>query len=182
MTTTTINFIAGPSVGKSVMTSLVFAKLKMKGFNAEIVPEYAKQLVWTEEFELLNNQYHVSYYQNKLLKALDGKTDLIITDGCLLHGLVYNMINPDNTSDKDKTKTAILNWFNSSNNINIYLERNPKILYEDAGRIQNENEAIHIDNLLKFQLFDNKIDYKSFVSDENNISDIINYIDKKLKA
>ena len=79
-----INFIAGPSVGKSVMTSLIFSKMKIKGYNCEIVPEYAKQLVWTEEYELLNNQYHVSYYQNKLLNALKDKTDFIITDGCLL--------------------------------------------------------------------------------------------------
>lgn len=171
-----VNLIAGPGVGKSVMTSLVFAKLKIQGFNVEIVPEYAKQLVWTEEFELLNNQYHVSYYQNKLLKALDEKTDLVVTDGCLLHGLVYNMINSNNTSDKDKTKMAILDWFNNMNNINIYLERNPNISYQTEGRIQNEDEAVHVDNLLKFQLFDNKIKYKSFISSEDSIDEIIKYI------
>lgn len=179
--TYTINFIAGPGVGKSVMTSLIFAKMKMKGYNAEIVPEYAKQLVWTEEYELLNNQYHISYYQNKLLKALDGKTDFIVTDGCLLHGLVYNMINPHNTSDKDKTKKAILDWFNSSNNINIYLERNDNIEYEQEGRLQNLEEAIHVDNLLKFQLFDNKIDYKKFKSSEDKVHKIIKYIESKIE-
>lgn len=167
-----INFISGPGVGKSVMTSLTFAKLKMMGLNVEIVPEYAKQLVWTEEFDLLNNQYHVSYYQHKLLKALNNKTDLIVTDGCLLHGLVYNMINPDNTSNKDKTEKAILDWFNESNNINIYLERNPIISYQTEGRIQSETEAIHIDNLLKFQLFNNKIEFKSFISSEDSMMDI----------
>lgn len=176
-----INFISGPSTGKSVMTSLIFAKMKMKGYNVEIVPEYAKQLVWTEEFDLLNNQYHVSYYQNKLLKALDGKTDFIVTDGCLLHGLVYNMINTNNTSDKDKTKKAILDWFNSSKNINIYLERNPNIKYEQEGRIQTKEEATHIDNLLKFQLFDNKIDYVSFISSEENVDSIIAHIETKIK-
>lgn len=178
--TTVVNFIAGPGVGKSVMTSLVFAKLKINGHNSEIVPEYAKQLVWTEEFELLNNQYHVSYYQNKLLKALDGKTNMIITDGCLLHGLVYNMINPDNTSDKDKTKKAILDWFNDYKNINIYLERNPNIRYEEAGRMQDLEEAIHVDNLLKYQLFDNNIEYKSFESSEENLPNILKYIESKL--
>lgn len=175
-----INFIAGPGVGKSVMTSLLFAKLKISGYNCEIVPEYAKQLVWTEEFELLNNQYHVSYYQNKLLSALLNKTQFIITDGCLLHGLVYNMVNPHNTSDTAKTKVAILNWFKSYSNINIYLERNPHIDYENAGRIQTQDEARHLDNLLKYQLFDNKIDYKSFESNEENIPKIIEYIQSKI--
>lgn len=178
---TVINFIAGPGVGKSVMTSLLFAKLKMMGYNAEIIPEYAKQLVWTEEFELLNNQYHVSYYQNKLISSLIDKTDLIITDGCLLHGLVYNMINPNNTSDKDKTKNAILTWFNNFKNINILLERNPDIAYQNEGRIQNLEEANHVDNLLKFQLFDNKINYKPFRSSEQTIPDILNYIVEMIK-
>ncbi len=171
-----INFIAGPGVGKSVMTSLAFARMKISGKNCEIVPEYAKQLVWMEEFELLNNQYHVSYYQNKLIRALEGKTDYIITDGCLLHGLVYNMVNPHNTSDKDKTKDAILKWFGESDNINIYLERNTKIDYETEGRLQTKEEAIHIDNLIKFQLFGNKINYKSFVSSEDSIPLILEYI------
>jgi len=171
-----INFIAGPGVGKSVMTSLIFANMKMSGMNCEIVPEYAKQLVWTEEFDLLNNQYHVSYYQNKLIQALNNKTDFIITDGCLLHGLVYNMINPDNTSDKDKTQAAILKWFSESENINIYLERNLEINYEQSGRVQNLEESTHIDNLIKYQLFQNKIRYKSFISSENNINPILEYI------
>lgn len=179
--TTIVNFIAGPGVGKSVMTSLIFAKLKMKGINAEIIPEYAKQLVWTEEYELLNNQYHVSYYQNKLLRSLDGKTDVVVTDGCLLHGLVYNMINPYNTSDKDKTKKAILEWFGESKNINIYLERNPNIKYQQEGRQQTLDESIHVDNLLKYQLFDNKIDYKSFECGEENIPQMIEYIEDGLK-
>lgn len=179
--TTVINFIAGPGVGKSVMTSLVFARLKMMGYNTEIIPEYAKQLVWTEEFELLNNQYHVSYYQNKLISSLMNKTDIVVTDGCLLHGLVYNMINPDNTSDKDKTKHAILNWFNSFKNINILLERNQELPYQQEGRIQNLEEANHVDNLLKFQLFDNKIKYKPFVSSEENIPQILEYITESMK-
>lgn len=179
--TTVVNFIAGPGVGKSVMTSLVFAKLKMMGINAEIIPEYAKQLIWTGEFELLNNQYHVSYYQNKLIKSLKDKTDVVVTDGCLLHGLVYNMINPDNTSDKDKTKEAILNWFNESININIYLERNIDIDYQQEGRLQNLEEAMHVDNLLKFQLFDNKIEYKSFRSSESQLPQMLDYINDTLK-
>jgi len=179
--TTVVNFIAGPGVGKSVMTSLIFAKLKIMGINAEIIPEYAKQLVWTEEFELLNNQYHVSYYQNKLLKSLVDKTDVIVTDGCLLHGLVYNMINICNTSDKDKTKEAILKWFNESKNINLFLERNNDLDYKQEGRIQKLEAAIHIDNLLKFQLFDNKIEYKAFKSSEDSVSKMLEYINEGLK-
>lgn len=176
-----VNLIAGPGVGKSVTTSLIFANLKILGLNAEIVPEYAKQLVWTEEFELLNNQYHVSYYQNKLFSSLVDKIDIIVTDGCLLHGLVYNMINQNNTSDKDKTKTAILKWFNAYNNINIFLERNETLEYKQHGRLQKIEEAIHIDNLLKFILFENNICYKNFKSGEQSMDEMIEYINYGLQ-
>lgn len=177
--TTVVNFISGPGVGKSIMTSLMFARLKILGYNAEIIPEYAKQLVWTKDFDLLNNQYHVSYYQNKLIRSLDGIVDIIVTDGCLLHGLVYNIINPHNTSDKDKTKKAILDWFHLSHNVNIFLERNIDIKYQQEGRIQGLEEAGHIDNLLKFLLFDNGIDHKVFKSSEEIMPDMIEYIKMK---
>ena len=178
--TNVINFISGPGVGKSIMTSLLFARLKIMGYNTEIIPEYAKQLVWTEDFDLLNNQYHVSYYQNKLIRALDGKFEIAVTDGCLLHGLVYNIVNPHNTSDKDKTKKAILDWFHMSNNINIFLERNVDIKYQQEGRLESLEKAIHIDNLLKFQLFDNKIEHKVFRSSEDLIPDMIEYVKNKI--
>jgi hypothetical protein len=112
MKTKIINFISGPSGGKSLFTSALFIELKLRGYSAEIVPEFAKKLVWEEEFELLNNQYYVSNQQYKLLKAVNGKIPFIITDGSLLHGIVYNKINTENTSNIEKTEKAILNWFN----------------------------------------------------------------------
>ena len=45
-----VNFISGPGCGKSLMSVLCYAELKMKHLKVEYVPEYAKGLVWSKIF------------------------------------------------------------------------------------------------------------------------------------
>lgn len=176
MKTKIINFISGPSGGKSLCTYATVIEMKVNGYSAEIVPEFAKNLVWDEDFESLNNQYYVSREQYKLLKAVNGKIPFVITDGSLLHGLVYNKINPDNTSNIEKTEKAILNWYNQFDNIVIFLDRNPEHKYEFAGRLQNEEEAKKIDSLLESELKINNISFYRVKSDLSNIPEICELI------
>jgi len=167
-----INLVAGPGVGKSVLTSLIFANLKILGESSEIVSEVAKSLVWKNMLEDLNNQYYVSKEQFKLLNGLNGKVEYVITDGSLIHGLIYNKINPNNICNLEKTEKAILDWFNSFNNIVYYIKRPNNMKYEEEGRIQNEEEAKYVDLLLKKVMDTNKIKYKVF-NLEKNTSDLI---------
>ncbi len=46
--TLVINMFAGPGAGKSTLAAGTFFRLKCLGVNAEIAPEYAKDLVWEE--------------------------------------------------------------------------------------------------------------------------------------
>lgn len=170
-----INILGGPGVGKTTIATLVFAELKLLGKNAEYVSEYAKQLVWTNDFELLNNQHHVTNHQVKLFKGMVGKVDYIITDGSILHGLYYNLHNEDNVSNIDKTEKYIIECYNSFNNVNIMLTRG-NYDYETAGRIQSIDEAKHVDIVLPMLLKDNNIEFKEFVSSRNVVNEIINEI------
>jgi len=43
-----VDFFAGPGAGKSTTAADVFAKLKWRGVNAELIGEYAKDLTWSE--------------------------------------------------------------------------------------------------------------------------------------
>lgn len=176
-----INIIAGPSCGKTTICSLLFAKLKIKGFVVEYVQEFAKSLVWTENYDLLNNQYYVTQTQFNLMKQMIGKVDFIVTDGSLLHGLYYNRHNKDNISNIEKTETFILNSYNQFNNINIFLERG-NFPYEHQGRIQNEDEAKEIDVILKHMLKQSNINFECMKSDasDENLSLMINYILSKI--
>ncbi|ARF09975.1 AAA domain protein [Indivirus ILV1] len=175
-----INFISGPSSGKTTLSALLFAKLKLKKkYSVEYVQEYAKHLVWTKQFDILNNQYYVTQYQYKLLKQMNGVVDFIITDGPLIQGMYYNMHNRDNISNVEKTEKYIVDCHSEFNNINIFLSRG-NYEYETQGRLQNEEEAKEIDVILKHLLKQKHIDFIIFDAnaDDTNINKIIEYIEK----
>jgi hypothetical protein len=175
-----VNLVSGPGTGKSILAARLFAELKMRGLNVEYVSEYAKQLTWLKEYELLHNQHHVSHQQYRMLDSLKDSVDIIVTDGSLLHGLVYNIIDRNNTSNIDKTANSILNWFNQFNNIVVYLERDLSFNYQQAGRTQTLEEAIHIDNLLKYVLFDNKIEYRTWKVGDKDINPLVEEIESQI--
>lgn len=173
--TKVINIIAGPGAGKSTLVALLFGKMKVQRFDIEMVHEYAKSLVWLKMFEELNNQYHVSLSQFKLLKSLDGVVDYIITDGSLLHGVHYNKSNINNVSNIEKTEAAIKEYYNKFDNINIFIER-ADFGYEEKGRIENEKEAIEADIALENILINLDLDFLKITGAEENIPEIIKYI------
>lgn len=170
-----INLISGPGGGKTTMAVLIFAEMKILGYNVEYVPEYAKQLVWMQDFDTLNNQYHVSNRQFKLFDSMKNAVDFIITDGSLLHGLYYNRTNQNNVSNIEKTEKFILDCYKKFNNINIILDRrdNP---YKQEGRIQSFNEALTIDRALIELLRENDIKFFNFIAKKENVENIIRFI------
>lgn len=56
-----VNPFGIPGAGKSAGAAYVFSKLKMKGVNAELVTEYAKDMVW-EILTLLTLMQCVSFF------------------------------------------------------------------------------------------------------------------------
>ncbi len=171
-----INILGGPGIGKSLISYRLASEMKLKGYTCEFVREYAKHLVYLEDFETLSNQHQVSKEQYKLFKAINGKVQYIITDGSLLHGLYYNRYDENNISNIEKTEKRILEYYNEFDNINIYLIRNENATYEQNGRIQTEEESKTIDNVLKKQLKDFGIGYTEFKSDISSIENIISHI------
>ena len=84
----------------------------------------------------------------------------VITDEPLVHGIYYNLHNRDNTSNIDKTEAYILKAHRDFQNINILLKRDEH-QYEQAGRIQDEQEAREIDVILQYILRLNEIDFNA---------------------
>jgi hypothetical protein len=175
MKTVVVNFVAGPGVGKSLMSALIYSELKMMNITAEYVQEYAKLLVWQERFEELNNQYLVSTKQYKMLKAVDKKVDVICTDSPLLLGLLYNKTYKTNVSNIEKTEAMILTKMEEFNNIYIFLER-MDYPYETQGRVHNEIEARIIDKQLKELLENLGIEHLTVKSQKNSIQEIMSYV------
>lgn len=174
--TKVVNFISGPGVGKSTMSSMVYAELKMLHKSVEIVPEVAKWLIYRGELEKLNDQYYVSSEQYKQIKALDGKVEYVIGDSGILTGLYYNRAYRSNMSDVTKTERMILDKNNEFNNIYIYVERNSEFPFEKEGRVHTEDESEIVDIELKEMLSEFKISYKSFLSHRDSVRGIVDYI------
>lgn len=178
--TVVVNFIGSPCSGKSLLSALTFAELKLRGKVCEYVQEFAKTLVWLKDFSTLNNQYYVSSRQNGIIRSIvdTGQIDFIITDGPLLNGLYYNRYNPDNVSSVEKTEKFILDRYAEYDNFNVYLRRG-NFAYETAGRIQTMEEANEVDSVLYAMLKESSIPLLEIESCPDNIKKIV---DELLKA
>ena len=129
-----INLFGGPGTGKSTLAAALFADLKMKGINAELVTEFAKDLVWTERTKELKDQVYIFGKMYHKLWRLQGKVDVVICDSPLPLCIHYaNEATPDRFGD------FVMEAFNQFKNINVVCERT--FAYQQAGRYQDEDEA-----------------------------------------
>jgi hypothetical protein len=162
-----VNLISGPGAGKSTLAAGLYWYMKTQSYNnliVELVREYAKDLVWLQEFELLKDQVHVTCEQYKRMLMLDGKVDIAITDSPLLIGLVYGQYPKEFISD-------VLKMDSQFHNINIFIKRN--LPYESSGRIQNESEARDKDLEIRKLYKVNNIPYIDLDETDNSLFTIM---------
>lgn len=150
--TKVINIVASPCAGKSTLACSLFSILKRMHLNVEYVSEFAKDLVWKGEIDLLNNQYYVAYRQYEILKSVYGKVDYIVCDSPLVVSLFYNYYNKDNVSDVLGTSRMILDKMEEFDNMYIFIKRRKELPYISVGRIHSEEESTNIEENLEYLL------------------------------
>lgn len=170
MNTQIINLFGGPGTGKSTIAALVFGELKKKGYEIELVTEYAKDKVWEESYKTLENQIYVFGKQLHRIWRVKNKVNFIITDSPILLSIIYDKEKNDNL------KRLVLDVHNNFNNINILIKRDT--IYNPNGRFQNEIEAKLIDKQIINLLKNNSIDFHE-INITNAVEEIINIITKK---
>lgn len=111
--------------GKSTLASYLFTELKVRGFEAELVHDVAKDLVWEEDWKALNNQMYVFANQLQYLDKLVGKVEYVITDSPLLLQIGYYK-ERQQPAQKHFKKLCIA-YANRYNNINIFLKSNKDV-------------------------------------------------------
>ena len=84
-----VNLFAGAGAGKSTCASGVFTLLKHHNVNAELITEYAKDLVWEERLHLNRSDLEIFTEQLKRQHRLKGKVDVMVTDSPILLSSVY---------------------------------------------------------------------------------------------
>ncbi|MFB5634980.1 MAG: AAA family ATPase [Candidatus Nitrosomaritimum aestuariumsis] len=141
-----INFFAGPSAGKSTIAAALFHKMKIEGFNVELVTEFAKDIVYDERFSIFKRQDYMFAQQRHRLERLRGKVDFVITDSPLLLIMVYSEDQATwRKSTNDLFKSFIYNVaVNEYDNINLFIQRPDKGFRSD-GRIHDLEDSIRVD-------------------------------------
>ena len=163
-----INAFGGPGSGKSVSCMDICQQLKKLGYNAEYVQEYAKELVYDKDWEMLDgspdNQFEVLKEQLRRVDRLYGKADFIVTDSPVLLNGVYNK---SLTPEYDAMVTSLYNDFE---NFTYFVERDASA-YQQEGRIQNLEESQKIDQDIKQLLSEKEIYYGIY--NHNTIDKIV---------
>lgn len=158
--TLVINAFGGPGAGKTTACLHIASELKKRGFVAEYVPEYAKELVWDKNFKMLDgseeHQKMILAEQKKRLDRLIGQVDFIVTDAPVLLNSVY--LDSDNKESYDK---ALVELFNKYDNFNLEIVRDVGS-FEQEGRIHNLEQSQQADNDIRKLLNENGIYYGTY--------------------
>ncbi|MFY8044214.1 MAG: hypothetical protein ACOVOD_14945, partial [Rhodoferax sp.] len=149
---------------KSLISSAVILYLHLHSKTVETIPDFAKSLVWQQNFEVLKNQYFIAQRQYEMLNLLDGQVQFLITECSLPQVLYYNENYPENICDIAKTRAQILEWYRQHNNINLFVERGDK-KYVHTGRFQDEDQAIEVDRGLRGMLVREGLHYTALKPD-----------------
>ncbi len=164
--TVVINAFGGPGAGKTTACLHIAAQLKKRGFSAEYVQEYAKELTWDKNFEMLDgspeHQKLIFAEQTKRLNRLVGKVDFVVTDAPLLLNSVY--LDPSYSKKQAYTK-AVMERFQKYDNFCFVVGRDTSY-FETIGRTQSLEESIQKDNEIVQLLKDNQVYFKTYSHDE----------------
>lgn len=83
-----VNLIGEPGAGKSTMAAGLFHALKARSYNCELVTEYTKELILTEDRWTLSDELIVFAEKYRRVRRLE-KVDIVITDSPLINSIVY---------------------------------------------------------------------------------------------
>ena len=171
--TLVVNFFGGPGAGKSTNSAKLFAELKDRGINCELVREYAKDLVWEERKVEFKNQMAIAGKQIKRIDAVEGQVDVIVTDSPIILSSYYNQ------RYKAEFDALLIKVFNDYENFNIVLTREKA--YNPKGRFQTEDEAKGIDAGVVKMLDEFKLPYTVFSVSEKSIKDLGDLVVERIK-
>jgi hypothetical protein len=175
-----INLFAGPGTGKSTTCAALFAELKYRGVNTEMVLEYAKSAAWegrlsaskiengvyTPPSKIAKAQEYIFGKQSFGLSRVADEVAFTITDAPLLLGLVYMPTEFGMPSLRQTIREAHRQY----DNLNVFLVRNKP--YNPKGRVQDEEGAKELDTKIREMLLMND-SFHILQFDRENVTQII---------
>ena len=174
-----VNLFGVPGAGKSTGAAYIFSQLKMRGINAELITEFAKDKVWENNEKVFKNQLYLFGKQSFRISRVQDEVDVIVTDSPLLLSIFYN-------------KTPILgehfnyvvyDVFNSYNNMNYLIHRTKP--YNPSGRMQTEEESNALAQPMVDLLTNWNVPYSNISGDidgyDQIVSEVLQLVNKEKK-
>lgn len=172
-----VNLIGGPGAGKTTSMAGIFNKLKCQGIDAEMVSEFAKELIYENRKDTMKDELYIFAKQSHRLFCVNGKVDVIVTDRPLILTVLFNNLYGKKSKELDD---LVLSEFKEYNNFNFFINRvNP---YQTNGRNETEELSDKIAIGLKQILVNNDIEYETLDANENVVDIIVDKIIKKLES
>lgn len=174
MNTIVINLTGAPGAGKSTLAALVFSKLKMKNISCELVSEFAKDLVWDNSMNKLNDQLYVFSEQFHRVWRLKDKVNVVITDSPMILSIYYNCMQDIDNRFSSEFDDLVLSCHNKFNNLNFFIKRDHA--FETNGRRHSEEESNEIEQRLMTIYNKLEIPYEIVYSSEEYADKIVSCI------
>ncbi len=168
-----VNMFAGAGAGKSTCASGIFTLLKHHNVNAELITEYAKDLVWEGRLHLNRNDMEIFSEQLRRQHRLRGKVDVMVTDSPILLSSVY--IEPFD----ELFHATVMREFKKYNNMNYYIKRVKP--YMKLGRAESKNGAKKIDDKVVEFLDKEQVVYEKRLGNSETVNYITGLILGKLR-
>lgn len=159
-----VNLYGAPGAGKSTGAAYVFSQLKMKGVNAELVTEFAKDKVWEESKAVFENQLYIFAKQYFRISRLRGKVDVVVTDSPLLLSSFYG---DEEQILGSEFKALVKKVSGSYACYDAFIDRVKP--YNPAGRFQNEQESDEVSVALVTFLKERNIFPKHYNGDTEGV-------------
>lgn len=154
MSALVVNLFGVPGAGKSTRAAYIFYRLKVAGYNAELVTEFAKDKVWENNEEVFKNQAYIFGKQSFKISRCAKKVDVIITDSPLPLSILYN----NDPALTENFNASVMDVFNSYQNMNYLILRTKP--YNPSGRLQTEKESDALKEPITLLLNSRGVDYK----------------------
>ena len=147
----------------------------MRGINAELVTEFAKDMVWEDNKEVFKNQAYIFGTQSFRISRCQDKVDVIVTDCPLFLTAFYNQSPILGKQFND----VVFSVFNSYNNINYFIDRVKD--YNPIGRLQTEKEALALKAPMLQMRKDYKVDFTTIDRSLKGYDLIVEQVSRKLQ-
>lgn len=137
-----INLYGGPGAGKTTTALRLTGALKAAGYEAEYVPEYARDLALEERLNV-TPQFDILMEQTKrIMRTIGTGIDIVVTDSPILLQSLYSAT----AADRERAvvmHTALATVFDMMN----FLIDNNRLSHSMVGRITSKEDAQAIDGM-----------------------------------